>query len=58
MQVSSSKNFDAFFPNLQIQYTDQLPSSRLNMVIVDNELSLVIEEKKYRDPVGHSYVLK
>jgi two-component system sensor histidine kinase VicK len=40
------------FPNLQIQYTDQLPSSRLNMVIVDNELSLVIEEKKYEDPVG------
>jgi two-component system, OmpR family, sensor histidine kinase VicK len=40
------------FPNLQIQYTDQLPASRLNMVIVDNELSLVIEEKKYEDPVG------
>jgi two-component system, OmpR family, sensor histidine kinase VicK len=40
------------FPNLQIQYTDQLPSSRLTMVIVDNELSLVIEEKKYEDPVG------
>ena len=40
------------FPNLQIQYTDQLSSSRLTMVIVDNELSLVIEEKKYEDPVG------
>jgi hypothetical protein len=40
------------FPNLQIQYTDQLPSSRLTMVIVDNELSLVIEEKKYEEPVG------
>jgi two-component system sensor histidine kinase VicK len=40
------------FPNLQIQYTDQLPSSRLTMVIVDNELSLVVEEKKYEDPVG------
>ena len=41
------------FPNLQIQYTDQLPSSKLTMVIVDNELSLVIEEKKYEeDPVG------
>jgi sugar-specific transcriptional regulator TrmB len=40
------------FPNLQIQYTDQLPASRLTMVIVDNELSLVIEEKKYEDPVG------
>ena len=39
-------------PNLQIQYTDQLPSSRLTLVIVDNELSLVIEEKKYEDPVG------
>jgi two-component system, OmpR family, sensor histidine kinase VicK len=39
-------------PNLQIQYTEQLPSSRLTMVIVDNELSLVIEEKKYEDPVG------
>ncbi|MPZ08389.1 MAG: hypothetical protein GEU26_18575 [Nitrososphaeraceae archaeon] len=34
------------FPNLQIQYTDQLPSSRLTMVLVDNELSLVVEEKK------------
>jgi sugar-specific transcriptional regulator TrmB len=40
------------FPNLQVQYTDQLPSSRLIMVIVDNELSLVVEEKKYEDPVG------
>jgi hypothetical protein len=40
------------FPNLQIQYTDQLSSSRLTMVIVDNGLSLVIEEKKYEDPVG------
>jgi sugar-specific transcriptional regulator TrmB len=40
------------FPNLQIQYTDQLPSSRLTMIIVDNELSLVVEEKKYEDPVG------
>jgi sugar-specific transcriptional regulator TrmB len=40
------------FPNLQIQYTDQLPSSRLTMLIVDNELSLVIEEKKSEDPVG------
>jgi hypothetical protein len=40
------------FPNLQIQYTDQLLSSRLTMVIVDNELSLVVEEKKYEDPVG------
>jgi sugar-specific transcriptional regulator TrmB len=40
------------FPNLQVQYTDQLPSSRLTMVIVDNELSLVVEEKKYEDPVG------
>src|SRR5918996_189357 len=40
------------FPNLQIQYTDQLPSSRLTMIIVDNELSLVIEEKKYEEPVG------
>jgi two-component system, OmpR family, sensor histidine kinase VicK len=39
-------------PNLQIQYTEQLPSSRLTMVIVDNELSLVVEEKKYEDPVG------
>jgi hypothetical protein len=40
------------FPNLHIQFTDQLPSNRLTMVIVDNELSLVIEEKKYEDPVG------
>ncbi|HYZ59155.1 MAG TPA: hypothetical protein VE544_05815 [Nitrososphaeraceae archaeon] len=41
------------FPNLHIQHTDQLPASRLTMVIVDNELSLVIEEKKYEeDPVG------
>jgi two-component system sensor histidine kinase VicK len=40
------------FPNLHIQYTDQLSSNRLTMVIVDNELSLVIEEKKYEDPVG------
>jgi sugar-specific transcriptional regulator TrmB len=40
------------FPNLHIQYTDQLPSSRLTMVIIDNGLSLVIEEKKYEDPVG------
>jgi two-component system, OmpR family, sensor histidine kinase VicK len=40
------------FPNLHIQYTDQLSSSRLTMVIIDNELSLVIEEKKYEDPVG------
>jgi sugar-specific transcriptional regulator TrmB len=40
------------YPNLQIQYTNQLPSNRLTMVIVDNELSLVIEEKKYEDPVG------
>jgi two-component system, OmpR family, sensor histidine kinase VicK len=38
--------------NLHIQHTDQLSASRLNMVIVDNELSLVIEEKKYEDPVG------
>jgi two-component system, OmpR family, sensor histidine kinase VicK len=38
--------------NLHIQYTDQLPSSKLTMVIVDNELSLVIEEKKYEDPIG------
>jgi hypothetical protein len=37
---------------IQIQYTNQLPSNRLTMVIVDNELSLVIEEKKYEDPVG------
>src|SRR5919106_3355329 len=28
------------FPNLQVEYTDQLPSSKLTMVIVDNELSL------------------
>jgi two-component system, OmpR family, sensor histidine kinase VicK len=34
------------------QFTDQLPSNRLTMVIIDNELSLVIEEKKYEDPVG------
>jgi hypothetical protein len=41
------------FPNLQIQYTNQLPSSRLTMIIVDNGLSLVIEEKKEEeDPVG------
>jgi hypothetical protein len=40
------------FPNLQTQYTDLLPSSRLTMAIVDNELSLVVEEKKYEDPVG------
>ena len=40
------------FPNLQIQYTDQLPASKLTMIIVDNELSLVIEEKKYEDPIG------
>jgi two-component system, OmpR family, sensor histidine kinase VicK len=40
------------YPNLQIQYTNQLPSNRLNMVIVDNELSLVIEEKQYEDSVG------
>ncbi len=45
--ISSSPN-----PNLQIHYTDQLPSSRLTMIIVDNELSLVVEEKKYEDPVG------
>jgi two-component system sensor histidine kinase VicK len=38
--------------NLHIQYTDQLPSSKLTMVIVDNELSSVIEEKKYEDPIG------
>jgi hypothetical protein len=31
---------------------DQLPSSRLTMIIVDNELSLVVEETKYEDPVG------
>jgi hypothetical protein len=40
------------YPTLHIQYTDQLPSNRLTMVIVDNELSLVVEEKKYEDPVG------
>jgi two-component system sensor histidine kinase VicK len=40
------------FPNLRIQYTDQLSSSRLTMVIVDSELALVIEEKKYEYPVG------
>jgi hypothetical protein len=39
-------------PNLHIQYTDQLSSSTLTMVIVDNELSVVVEEKKYEDPVG------
>lgn len=40
------------FSNLQIQHTDRLSSSMLTMVIVDNEVSLVIEEKKYEDPVG------
>lgn len=40
------------FPNLQVQNINRLSSSRLTMVIVDNELSLVIEEKKYEDPVG------
>jgi two-component system sensor histidine kinase VicK len=34
-------------PNLHIQHTDQLPASKLTMIIVDSELSLVIEEKKY-----------
>ncbi|MPZ07487.1 MAG: hypothetical protein GEU26_13915 [Nitrososphaeraceae archaeon] len=33
------------FPNLQIQYTDQLPSSKLTMIIVDNESSLVRREE-------------
>jgi hypothetical protein len=42
----------SFIPNLRIQHTDQLPSSRLTMIIVDNELSLIIEEKKYEDSLG------
>ena len=48
------------FPNLHIQHTDQLPASKLTMIIVDSELSLVIEEKKYEDPVGiaSSYVIE
>jgi hypothetical protein len=39
-------------PNLRIQHTDQLPASKLTMIIVDSELSLVIEEKIDEDPVG------